>query len=300
MLKHLQTLSGHQNPVYALASAEDPDHFYSAGNDKGVVEWSLSEIAFVKVIVPVQSSVYALHRYNNLLFVAQRSGLILVFDLKEQKTVATLRHHQKAVFDLKTISYKNELLSTGEDGTVAVWSLHDFSLLYHFPVLSDTVRVIAVSNNEKEVALGAKDGIIRIYNSEDYSLQNELTGHTLPITSIGYAPSGQYMISGSRDAQLKIWNLPGYEMSRNIPAHLFSIYSVAFHPVLPYFATCSQDKSIKLWGSEDFKLYKILSVEKGADGHFHSINKMMWSGDGKYLISASDDRQVKVWELEAI
>lgn len=296
MLKHLQTLSGHQNPVYALAPAEDPERFYSAGNDKGVVEWSLKEKAFLKVIVPVQSSVYALHRYNNLLFVAQRSGLILVFDLTEQKTIATLRHHQKAVFDLKTIGYKNELLSTGEDGTVAVWSLHDFSLLYHFPVLSDTVRVIAISTNEKEVALGAKDGIIRIYNSEDYSLIHQLTGHTYPITALQYSPVGNNLISGSRDAQLKIWTLPDYEMERNIPAHLFSIYGIAFHPNLPYFATCSQDKSIKIWDRTNFKLYKILSIEKGSDGHFHSINKIMWSEDGKYLISASDDRSIRIWE----
>ncbi|HWW42219.1 WD40 repeat domain-containing protein [Pedobacter sp.] len=298
MLKHQQTLNGHQNPVYALSTAENPERFYSAGNDKGVVEWSLADMAFVKVIVPVQSSVYALHRLNHLLFIAQRSGLILVFDLRKQELLATLKHHQKAVFDLKTVGYKNELLSTGEDGSVAVWSLHDFSLLYHFPVLSDTVRVIAISNDEKEFALGAKDGVIRIYHTEDYSLCRELTGHTLPITSIQYAPSGNYMISGSRDAQLKIWALPGYEMDRNIPAHLFSIYSIAFHPSLPYFATCSQDKSIKIWSSTDFKLYKILSIEKGTDGHFHSINKMMWSEDGKHLISASDDRSIRIWNWE--
>lgn len=297
MLKLSQTLNGHQNPIYALALAQNPETFYSAGNDKGIVEWSLSTMAFVKVMVPVQSSVYALLRINHLLFIGQRSGSILVFDLQEQKTIATLNFHQKGVFDLKGILFKNELLSTGEDGIVAVWSLKDFSLLYHFPVLQNTIRVIAVNNDEKEIALGAKDGIIRIYNSEDFSLLHQLEGHTLPITSIQYAPEGNYMISGSRDAQLKIWSLPDYELSKNIPAHLFSIYSIAFHPTLAYFATCSQDKSIKLWSSTDFKLIKILSNEKGSDGHFHSINKMMWTKDGKYLISTGDDRQVKVWEF---
>jgi WD40 repeat protein len=119
----------------------------------------------------------------------------------------------------------------------------------------------------------------------------------MPITSIQYDPTGDYMISGSRDAQLKVWNLPDYSLINTIPAHLFSIYSIAFHPVLPYFATCSQDKSIKVWSSSDFKLYKILSNDKGVDGHFHSINKMIWSEDGKYLISTGDDRQIKIWEF---
>ncbi|MBE9602043.1 WD40 repeat domain-containing protein [Pedobacter sp. MC2016-24] len=299
MLKHLHTLSGHQNPIYALASAEDPTRFYSAGNDKGVVEWSLTDMAFVKIIVPVQSSVYALHRYNNLLFIAQRSGLILVFDLKQQKTLATLSHHQKGVFDLKTIAHKDELISTGEDGIVAIWSLKDFSLLYHFPVIPNTVRVIAVSTDEQQIAIGAKDGIIRIYRTEDYSLVNELQEHTLPITALQYAPNGDYLISGSRDAQLKVWSLPEYTLINSIPAHMFSIYAIVFHPSLPYFATCSQDKSIKLWSSTDFKLYKILSIEKGTEGHFHSINKMIWSQDGRQLISTGDDRQVMVWDVTA-
>ncbi|TKC65395.1 WD40 repeat domain-containing protein [Pedobacter hiemivivus] len=297
MITHLHTLSGHQNPIYALANSNQKDTFFSAGNDKGVVEWSLNTMSFVKVILPVQSSVYALHTYQDLLFVAQRSGLILVFDLLEQKVIATLSHHQKGVFDVKTIAHKNEIISTGEDGTVAVWSLKDFTLLYNFPVLQNTVRTIALSNDAKEVALGCKDGIIRIYNSDDYTLIKELEGHKFAVTALQYAPNGTYLISGSRDAQLKIWSLPDYTLNNSVPAHMFSVYSIVFHPTLPYFATCSQDKSIKLWDSETFKLYKILSLEKNTPGHFHSINKMIWSTDGQYLISTGDDRQVMVWDF---
>lgn len=299
MLKHLTTLNGHQNPVYTLANAPEGDCFYSAGNDKGVVEWSLKTMAFQRVLVPVQSSVYALHRFNNLLFIAQRSGLILVFDLQEEKVIATLQHHKKAVFDLKTIATKNELISTGEDGILAVWSLNDFSLLYHFPVIGDTVRTIALSNDEREIALGCKDGVIRIYHAEDFSPIKELHGHNLPVTSLQYAPDGSYLISGGRDAQLRVWSLPNHELINSIAAHMFGIYSIVFHPELPYFATCSQDKGIKLWSSKDFRLFKILSLEKKTAGHTHSINKAIWSKDGKYLISTGDDRQVMVWEIDS-
>jgi WD40 repeat protein len=296
MLQHLHTLSGHQNPIYALSDGLNDQTFYSAGNDKGIVEWSLESMSFVKVLLPVQSSVYALHHLGNLLFIAQRSGIVLVYDLVENLIIATLVFHKKAVFDLKTIPNKQELISTGEDGNVAVWSLRDFSLLYNFPIINDTVRVIAVSKNEAEVAFGCKDGIIRIYSSLDFSFQKELPGHKLPITSLQYSPDGSFLVSGSRDAQLKFWTLPDYALQNQLGAHMFSIYSIAFHPSAPYFATCSQDKSIKLWGTEDLKLYKILSLEKQTAGHFHSINKLMWSHDGRYLISTGDDRQVMIWE----
>ncbi|WP_449437292.1 hypothetical protein [Pedobacter steynii] len=61
----------------------------------------------------------------------------------------------------------------------------------------------------------------------------------------------------------------------------------------------ARTRSIKLWGANDFKLYKILSLEKNTEGHFHSINKLIWSSDGKYLISTGDDRQIMIWEFNS-
>ncbi len=298
MLKLEETLAGHSNPIYALSSAIDPDRFYSAGNDKGVVEWSLSSMTYVKILLPVQSSVYALHRYHNLLFIGQRSGTILVYDTRTDQLLARMDHHKKGVFDIKSIPSKNELISTGEEGNVVIWSLTDFTFLYEFPVINNTLRVVEISNDEQIIAIGAKDGLIRLYNAEDFALLKVLEGHTLLITSIQFDPEGQYMISGSRDAQLKIWSLPDFQLQKNIPAHLFSIYSIVFHPSLPCFASCSQDKSIKLWSSRDFRLLKILSNEKDTGGHFHSINHMMWTADGKYLISTGDDRHIMIWSFE--
>ncbi|MGF1925669.1 MAG: WD40 repeat domain-containing protein, partial [Bacteroidia bacterium] len=132
MLTHIQTLSGHQNPVYALANAEEAGVFFSAGNDKGVVEWSLETMAFVKVKFPVQSSVYSLERYENRLFVGERSGELTVYDLKSEEIIAKITAHSKPIFDIKIVKSKNELLTTGEDGTVAVWSLIDFKEIYRF------------------------------------------------------------------------------------------------------------------------------------------------------------------------
>ena len=297
MLQHVKTLTGHQNPVYALVNAAADGFFFSAGNDKGVVEWSLTALAFVKVKLPVQSSVYCLHTFKNYLFVGERSGAFSVYDMESETVITRVNAHTKPIFDIKTIGNKNELITTGEDGTVAVWSLADFKEIYRFQVAYDTVRTVAISPDESEIAFGCKDHLIRIYDLADYSLKQSLTGHTFPVTSLAYEPGGAYLISGSRDAQLKIWDLPSYTLRDTIPAHLFTIYSIVFHPTLPYFATSSQDKSIKVWDSKNFKLYKILSLEKAGAGHSHSINDMIWSADGKYLISTGDDRKVIIWEL---
>jgi WD40 repeat protein len=298
MLKHLKSLSGHQNPIYALANAGKPGVFFTGGNDKGVVEWSLDKMAFVKVLMPVKTSVYSLHHYNNQLYVGLRNGELSIYDFTTESVTATFQAHEKPIFDIFSVPEKQEYLTASEDGTVGIWSTLDNALLYRIRVSTDTVRSIAISPDGRHAAFGCKDQFIRIYDLNDYQLLHELEAHTLPVTSVQYSPDNKYLISGGRDAQLNFWSVPDYELKDNIPAHLFSIYGIAFHPSLPYFATASQDKSIKLWGSEDLRLYRILSLEKNTNGHTHSINKLVWTADGKYLLTTGDDKLVMVWEWD--
>jgi len=291
-------LTGHGNPIFTLALSQKPGILFTGGNDKGLVEWSLKDNAFIKVMFPVQASIYAIHCPQGypLLFAGLRNGQVLVFDFIEQKIVKILQGHQAPVFDIKSIIRKNELLVASEDGTVSVWSLNGLEMVYRIPVSHDTIRSISVSPDEKQVAFGCRDNSIKIYDVEDYSLIKSLHGHTMAVFSVQYAPNSAYLVSGSRDAQLKIWDTLTFELIKNIPAHLFAVNHISFHPSLPYFATASMDKSIKIWGSDDFKLYKIISREKGYAGHQLSINKLVWNGE--QLVSVSDDKRVIIWDIQ--
>lgn len=296
-VKKIAELNGHGNPVFTLELSQKPGILFTGGNDKGLVEWSLKTNSFIKVMFPVNASVYAIHCPAGfpLLFAGLRSGEVKVFDFLKQSLLPSLKHHLKPVFDIKSVNHKQELLVASEDGTVSVWSLNTLELLHTIHVSDDTVRCIAISPDEKQVAFGCRNNQIKIYDLEDYTLIKTIHGHTMSVFSLQYAPSGEYLVSGSRDAQIKIWDAKSYNQLHNIAAHLFSVNSIAFHPSRPYFATASMDKSIKIWGSDDFKLYKIISREKGHPAHPLSINKILWNGD--QLLSVSDDKNVMIWAI---
>jgi len=196
----------------------------------------------------------------------------MVFDFLKQQLITTLKHHQKPVFDITSVGHKQELLVASEDGTVSVWSLKTLEFLHSVRVSDDTVRCISVSPSEKRVAFGCRDNQIKIYDLEDYTLIKPLHGHTMSVFSLVFTRDGNYLISGGRDAQLKIWDALSYDLVHNIPAHLFAVNCIATNPSLPYFATASMDKSIKIWGADDFKLYMVISREKGYESHALSIN----------------------------
>jgi len=297
-VEKIAELTGHSNPIFALALSQKPGILFSGGNDKGVVEWSLKTNSFIKVMFPVAASVYAIHCPENFpyLIAGLRSGQVLVFDFIEQKVIKSLNHHLKPVFDIKSVNGKRELLIASEDGTVSIWSLENLELIHTITVSHDTVRCISISPDEKQVAFGCRDSNVNIYDLDDYTQIKTLNGHTMAVFSLQYSPLGDYLVSGSRDAQVKIWDMHTLDLKENIAAHLFAVNHIAFHPTQPYFATASMDKTIKIWGSDDFKLYKIISREKGYASHQLSINKIAWDGDD--LISLSDDKRIIIWRVE--
>lgn len=293
------TLLGHQNPIYAVEIDTKTGTLFTAGNDKGVVQWDLSQGIFTSILLPVKTSVYSLHLIpkKRLLAVGERSGEVSIVDIDSKELKVRLRHHKKPVFAIQHLcNAKSELLLGSEDGTVSVWSLDDFSLLYRFNVSSQTVRCFAKDPKEEVIALGCKDHIIRIYDSTDYSLLEQLSQHHMPITALSYSPDGKYLLSAGRDAQLNVFNkLEHYKHVKNFNAHLFSVYAVIYHPSLPLLATVSRDKSIKIWRSEDFSLIKVISIEKGNTGHKLSVNNAIWTDD--HLITVSDDKTAIVWRI---
>src|ERR1700744_1564339 len=170
-VEKIAELTGHSNPIFTLELSQKPDILFTGGNDKGLVEWSLKDNAFIKVIFPVSASVYSIHCPVDypLLFTGLRNGDVLVFNFIEQKIVKILKHHKAPIFDIKSVNRKNEFLIASEDGTVSVWSLVTLDLIYSIKVSLDTIRCISISPNEKQVAFGCRDNSVKIYDLDDYS-----------------------------------------------------------------------------------------------------------------------------------
>ncbi|WP_134088423.1 WD40 repeat domain-containing protein [Olivibacter sp. XZL3] len=295
------TLSGHQNPIFAVESGSARSTLFTAGNDKGVVEWDLESGKFTKILLPVKSSVYSLHRIpsSNLLTVGERSGLVTIVDFEKQHIVARLQHHEKPVFGIQAFSTKTEMIVSSEDGTLSVWDTTNFKLLYHFSVSKETVRCIALNRKEDILAVGSKDSMIRIFQAADYSRLQELDAHSAAITSLTFSPDDEHLLTGGRDAQLNIFETGHFQLKKNVTAHMFSIYGIVYHPSLPLFLTASRDKSIKIWRANDYSLIKNISLEKGYESHRLSINNISWIDDQTF-VSVSDDKTAIVWEINLI
>ncbi|MVZ64843.1 WD40 repeat domain-containing protein [Sphingobacterium sp. DK4209] len=292
------TLTGHQNPIFAVSQTSNSNLLFTAGNDKGVVIWDLEKMAFQKLLCKVGSSVYVLKALPNsdLLAVGMRSGQLLIVDTINQTLVANLKTEQGAIFAIDFIEGKQEMIAIGEEGFAYVWDLNSFELLYRFKIADTTVRTIAISKDQQTLVFGDKKGRIQLFDASDYQKRLEKQIHSMPITSLLFI--NNHLISGGRDAQLYKLKANDLEIIQQVTPHMFTVYGIDQGSGEESFATVSRDKTLKIWNEEDFSLIKNVSRDRGYDSHHLSINGMLWNQDR--IFTVSDDKTVKVWKLNSL
>ncbi|UIR55292.1 WD40 repeat domain-containing protein [Sphingobacterium sp. SRCM116780] len=294
------TLNGHQNPIFALENGYFSNTFFSGGNDKGVVEWDLEKKGFKRILCAVSSSIYALHLIPNTpyLAIALREGKVMIVDVENQKLIANLHVSNKAVFALQTIPNKKELVAVGEDGIASVWSLTSYEKVHEFAISSNTIRTVALSHDQKNIVFGDKNGDLFLFSAEDYHFLLANQKHTMPITSLVFSKDDRLVFSGARDAAFKISDVASLKEQHTFTPHMFTVYGIYPHPIYPIMATVSRDKSFKIWEDNTYSLLKAVSRDKFYDSHTLSINTGIWLAEGKYFLTAGDDKLIKIWEMK--
>jgi WD40 repeat protein len=292
------TLTGHRDCIYALEKGGSDNYFFSAAGDGMVVLWNLENPENGELIAKVENSVYALKylaEKHQLLIGHNFQGIHLI-DVESKKELHSAAITDSYIFDIAV--FQNKIFVATGDGTLVVLSLEDLSTIIKIKLSDQSIRSIALSPDNKYIALGFSDSFIRILDSTSLALLYEIEAHKNSVFALVFSPDGKYLLSGSRDAHLKIWSvIERFELKETIVAHMFAINDIAYSPDGQYFATCSMDKSIKIWSADEFRLLKVIDKARYA-GHGTSVNKLYWTTYQELLISCSDDRSISVWDID--
>ncbi len=292
------TYKGHNDSIYTLEKSQFDHIFFSGAGDGMVVSWDLQKPDKGELIAKLPNSIYGLHylKNANLLAVGHNYDGVHFIDWENKKEVASLKLTSAAIFDIKSSA---DLLIVGDgSGVVTFIGLNPLKIVHSLKVAEQSVRTIAVSALNNELAVGTSDNQIKIFDLTDHTLKYTLEDHTNSVFTLSYSPDEQMLLSAGRDAHLKAWDVKGgYILMDDIVAHMFAINNITFSPDGKHFVTCSMDKSIKVWDADRLKLLKVIDKARHA-GHGTSVNKLLWSSHEDLLVSASDDRAISVWDIE--
>jgi len=185
-----------------------------------------------------------------------------------------------------------------------------------------------VGNAADGTALGVAGGIASALGNRRMlprgPCAHTLQGHSNTVSCVVVHPVFTVACSGSDDATIKIWDHESGEYIKTLKGHTGTVHALSFTSAGSHLASSSSDLSIKLW---DFKTYKCIRTLRGHDHTISSIcfipsppslpptstssstialSNSMTTGTGMdvsaagsaFLVSASRDKTVKVWELE--
>jgi len=111
------------------------------------------------------------------------------------------------------------------------------------------------------------------------------------LVSVDFSPNGKHIVSSSFDTTLKIWDAEfGTEITTLI-GHESRVNSCVWSKEGDFIASVSDDGNVKIWNP-------LSSTEIGTlIGHSGPVRSISF-GTGNQIISSSDDKTARIWELE--
>lgn len=296
-VKKITQLTGHNASVFALAQGSTDRRFISGSGDGWVVEWTLDDREYGKLIAKTDSNIYALHSLpdSGRVVAGNMHGGVHWVHLEEEERTKNVQNHEKGVFALQQVG--DFLYSTGGGGMLTKWSLEKERTVESLQLSNQSLRGLAYAEKRGEIAVGASDNSIYILEAESMEIKQKIeTAHDNSVFAVRYSADEKLLYSGGRDANLKVWNAA--DNYRNLSAqnaHWYTVNTISLHPEGHIIATGSRDKTIRFWDARTFKLLKGLDTIR--DGcHVNSVNALLWLPDGT-LVSGSDDRSLILWEV---
>jgi WD40 repeat protein len=213
------------------------------------------------------------------------------------------------------------IVSYSSDKTIKLWDAvcnTDTSIgiagncIKTFTGHTDWIRSAKFSPDGKYIVSCSSDKTIKLWDAADINTDNNeciktFTGHTDWVFLARFSPDGKYIVSCSADDTIKLWDASvdtsiDNECIKTFIGHTDLINSARFSPDGKYIVSCSEDNTIKLWSVVDTSIDNNTSIGneciKTLIGHTDWVNSAEFSPDGKYIVSCSDDRTIKLWNTD--
>ena len=290
--------TGHNGAIFALSHYHAPHTFLSGAGDGWIVGWDTQQPDMGKLLARVSEQIFSLLYLpeTHEVVAGNMNGGLHWVPLDNPDATKNIAVHTKGLFAL--LKHGQYLFSAGGDGMLHKWSLTQKRSLESLSLSGKSIRSLIAYPEQNLLIAGSSDGNIYFVDPDKMVVTQHISqAHENSVFSLCLIPDTRQLLSGGRDAHLKRWDIAAQpRLMDSLPAHWFTLNDIQLQPGGNLFATASRDKTIKIWQTADLQLVKVIEGFRD-QGHFNSVNALLWPQDGKTLFSAGDDRAIIRWDL---
>uniref|UniRef100_A0A3B3UUQ1 TLE family member 3, transcriptional corepressor n=1 Tax=Poecilia latipinna TaxID=48699 RepID=A0A3B3UUQ1_9TELE len=277
--RQINTLS-HGEVVCAVTISNPTRHVYTGG--KGCVKiWDISQPGSKSPV----SQLDCLNRDNYIrsckllpdgrtLIVGGEASTLTIWDLASQtpRIKAELTSSAPACYALAISPDAKVCFSCCSDGNIAVWDLHNQTLVRSFQGHTDGASCIDISHDGTKLWTGGLDNTVRSWDLRE-GRQLQQHDFTSQIFSLGYCPTGEWLAVGMESSNVEVLH---HTKPDKYQLHLHESCVLSLK-----FAYCGQS----------------LNIQKQTSKESSSVLSCDISADDKYIVTGSGDKKATVYEV---
>jgi WD40 repeat protein/DNA-binding SARP family transcriptional activator len=201
-----------------------------------------------------------------------------------------LAHPPRVAVNATSFSPDGRLVATAaDDGIVRIWNASDGGPVRDIPVAGVPVGSVRFSSDGRRIVTGAIDGVVRVSAVGGGPPLNELRGTDGVVNDAAFISGSDQIASVGYDETLRIWSPQKVDQlaagDDRTPSKQPS-FSANGRVVVGY-----EDGDVRVWNS-------VTGADTALPRHHGDPTEAMYSGDGRFIVSASLEGPVRLWDVE--
>ena len=302
-------MPGHRNDIRSVSLSSDDRMLASASNGSLKV-WNVKTQSCIRTLDCGYALCSAFLPGDKIVVVGNRSGELELFDIASSTLLETVKAHEGPIWTLHVHPDGKSVVTGSADKSAKFWSFEIVQeeipgskrttprlKLVHKRTLkvSDDILSLKFSPDHRLLAVALLDNTVKVFFVDSLKLFLNLYGHKLPVLHMDISYDSKLIATCAADKNVRLWGLDFGDCHKAFFAHQDSIMQVLFVPHNQdgnghHFFSASKDRTIKYWDGDKFEQIQKLS------GHHGEIWAMAVSHSGEFLVSASHDKSIRIWQ----